>query len=137
MSAVTAVRPLRRRSLERTGMTPEQELELLVAEQQKDDTYYVDRHPGEISLDARGPGGTGSTISDYVGVDEEGDLVIFGAPRGSLRRVLGATPSFADPRSITHGTIYSYRRLGCKCSPCRAAQAKAVSEYRANRRAES
>lgn len=108
-------------------MTPEQELELLVSEQQADDTYFVDRPPFVISLDAPAPHGEG-TVADYVGRDEEGELVSF----------IGATsPALSDVRSIKHGTIYAYRRLECRCRKCRTAQSEAVAAYRARRRAES
>lgn len=112
-------------------MTPEEELELLIAEQQHDDTYFIDRREGEISLDAPTPDRT-RTIHDLIGVDEDGEVVTF------LRNAahLNYSP-LRDPRQTVHGTIYAYRRLRCKCAPCKAAQAKAVREYRARRRAGS
>lgn len=131
MSAVlTASRPLRRRSLERTAMTPEEELGLLIAEQQRDDTHFVNRHEGEISMDAPAPNGEG-VIGDLIGIDEDGEILTFGLRPG---RALADTPK--RMREAEHGTIYTYRRLGCKCAPCRAAQTKAVSEYRARRKGE-
>lgn len=123
MQAV-ATRP-RRRTLERTAMTPEQELELLIAEQQADDTYFIDRPAGEISLDAPSPDGR-STISDLIGVDEEGNLVVFFRPHSDTA---------FDVQKMQHGTIYGYRRLRCRCFRCTTAQAIAVADYRARRKA--
>lgn len=122
MSAL-AVAPLTRRTLERRGMTPEQELELLINEQQADDTFYVDRPSGEISLDAPAPHGEG-TIGDLLAYDEEGELLVM--------LPLPATPPLADANQ--HGTIYSYKRLSCRCLKCKAAQASFMREYRARKK---
>lgn len=126
MAVATAVRPRRRRSLERMAMTPEQELELLIAEQHADDTYYVDRHEGEISLDAPSPDGH-STLGDMIGVDEDGELIVFFSAHSGT--------AFDTQRS-QHGSLYGYRRLGCRCAPCKRANATYMREYRAARRAE-
>lgn len=124
MSVATfAAKPPSRRMLERMGMTPEQELELLIREQQKDDTYFIDRPAGEVSLDARAPGGSG-TVADLIGVDEDG-MVFLGESLGSS--------CFADPRLVPHGTLGGYTNHRCRCTPCR----RANTEYRRRRRAES
>lgn len=108
-------------------MTPEQELELLINEQQKDDTYYVDRPSGEISLDAPTPDGV-ATMGDLVGIDDEGEItVFFRPPPGAL----------FENQGPQHGTIYAYRRLRCRCVKCKKAQSTAVAEYRARRKTES
>lgn len=148
MATPTLARPpLRRRSLERTAMTPEQELELLIAEQQADDTYFIDRPSHIISLDAPAPHGEGA-IGDLIGfdpwpaidsmIDAGLDPLDYDLDSDELLVMLPlpATPPLADVSQ--HGTIYAYRRLRCRCVPCTAAQAKAVREYRASRkRAES
>jgi hypothetical protein len=57
----------------------EAELQLLAAQQERDDTYFVDRRHGEISLDASGP--NGGTVGDLIGVDPEtGDVVSYLRP---------------------------------------------------------
>ena len=126
MSTLAAA-PLRRRTLERQGMTPEQELELLVREQQADDTYFIDRKEGEISLNAPTPDGRVS-MGDLIGVGEEGETLVFFRPHSDTR---------FDDQKTQHGTIYGYRRLRCRCVPCTVAQSKAVREYRARKKAES
>ena len=107
-------------------MTPEQELELLIAEQQADDTYYVDRREGEVSLDAPSPDGK-SSLGDLIGVDEDGELIVFFRPYSDTA---------FDTQKSQHGTLYGYRRLGCRCVPCKRANACYMREYRAARRAE-
>lgn len=121
--ATLAAKPPSRRTLERMGMTPEQELELLIREQQKDDTHFIDRPAGEVSLDARAPDGTG-TVADLIGISEDG--VIF------LAESLG-THGLADPRLVPHGTLGGYTNHRCHCGPCRQAN----TEYRRKKRAES
>lgn len=124
--AMTACRQARR-ALERTAMTPEQELELLIAEQQADDTYYVDRPAGEISLDAPAPSGDG-TLGDLVGYDDSGELVCF-APVPRASSPIG--------NAGQHGTIYAYMRLRCRCAPCTDANSSYMRMYRARKRAQS
>lgn len=121
--ATLAAKPPSRRMLERMGMNPEQELELLIREQQKDDTYFVDRPAGEISLDAPAPD-RGGTVADLIGVTEDG--VIF------LGESLGIS-GLADPRRVPHGTLGGYTNHRCRCVPCR----KANTAYRRRKRAES
>lgn len=120
--AVLAAKPLSRRMLERMGMTPEQELELLIREQQKDDNYFIDRPAGEVSLDAPAPDHSG-TVSDLIGVDEDGRIF--------LGESLGNS-CLADPRVIPHGTLGGYTNHRCRCTPCRQAN----TEYRRKKRAE-
>ena len=109
--ATLAAKPPSRRMLERTGMTPEQELELLIREQQKDDTYFIDRPAGEVSLDAPAPDHSGS-VSDLIGVDEDG-YIFLGESLGNS--------GLADPRVIPHGTLGGYTNHRCHCGPCRQA----------------
>lgn len=123
--AAPAAKPLSRRTLERSGMTPEQELELLIAEQKRDDTDRVDRPSFVISLDAPTPDGK-STMLDLVGYDEDGQLVSF----------IPGTRDCYDPRAITHGTRGAYTKFGCKCPPCRKANSDYIAEYRARRKSE-
>lgn len=120
--ATLAAKPLSRRMLERKGMTPEEELELLIREQQKDDTYFIDRPAGEVSLDAPAPDRAG-TVADLIGVDENG--VIF------LGESLGVH-GLVDPRLVPHGTLGGYTNHRCRCTPCRHAN----TEYRRRKRAE-
>jgi hypothetical protein len=108
-------------------MTPEEELELLIAEQQADDTFFVDRPAGEISLDAPAPNGEG-TIGDMIGYDEEGELAVF-MPLPPASSPIG--------NASQHGTIYAYKRLECRCVPCKAANAAYLAAYRKRRRDES
>ena len=131
--ATLAAKPPSRRMLERTGMTPEQELELLIREQQKDDTYFIDRHTGEISIDAPAPDGYG-TMADLLGVGEDGAVFI-----GDCRHAERGGPSvrlgfqgLADPQQIPHGTLGGYTNHRCRCKPCRQAN----TEYRRKKRAE-
>jgi hypothetical protein len=122
-AAVMAPRAPRRRTLERMGMTPEQELELLIREQEADDTFYVDRPSHIISIDAPSPTGEG-TLADLIGYDPETgeQLVCFPLP---------ATPPLAN--ASQHGTEYAYNRLGCKCAPCREAAASGRRARRARK----
>lgn len=123
MSAVVmAPRAPRRRTLERTGMTPEQELELLIREQEADDTFYVDRPSHIISLDASSPAGEG-TLADLIGYDPETGEQIVCFP-------LPATPPLAN--ADQHGTNYAYMNLKCRCRPCKDANSSYMREYRRN-----
>lgn len=101
--------------LEVNGMTHKEELELLMQEQQADDTPRIIPQENTVSL----------SIGDLVGVDEEGAVISFFKPSNDHAFMTGGTP---------HGTIYAYRRLKCKCDACKAAQAKSVREYRAARK---
>lgn len=130
MSAATmAAAPLRRRALERKGMTPEEELDLLIREQQADDTYFIGRPEGDISLDVPAPGGC-DYIRDLIGVDEDGELFIGSAARSSISPIKVRLGSGGVLGSVRHGTIYGYRRQRCRCCKCRKAQADSVREYR-------
>lgn len=127
MSALAlAPRALKRRTLERMGMTPEQELELLIAEQQADDTYFIDRPSHIISIDAPAPNGEG-TIGDLIGYDPDTEELITAFP-------LPPTPPMAN--ASQHGSIYAYARLKCRCRPCKDAKATYEREKR-QQRAES
>lgn len=122
MLAATVARPRRRRSLERATMTPEEELELLVAEQQADDTHFIRKQLGEISYDGPAPRLDGN-VEDYVGVDEDGAFVSF---------LVGAGESLFSV-NVPHATFNAYNNLKCRCLKCR----KFMTEYRRLRRAES
>lgn len=103
-------------------MTPEQELELLIAEQATDDTYFIGKPAGEIGWDGPAPGSrNGGNVEDFVGVDLEGEIVSF-LPRPE-ESVFGV--------SLAHGTRSTYENLRCRCLACRAANAA----YRRQRRA--
>lgn len=120
MSAVTTAKRLSRRSLERQGMTPEEELELLIAEQQADDTHIIRKPLNELSLDAPAPGGLG-LVSDFIGVDEDGEIISF------LPREEGLIAG----SKIPHGTRGGYTNYRCRCNPCRSANAEYVRARRA------
>jgi hypothetical protein len=148
MSAATAIAPPRRRTLERTGMTPEQELELLISEQRADDTHYVDVPGSQVSLDSPAPSGEGGTIGDeMIGRDpwdlvdacidlglEPAEVAFSGDLVDNMPLRRGGV--LTDPRKINHGTINGYTNHKCKCAHCRGAWAKYLREYRAARRAE-
>jgi hypothetical protein len=109
----------------RALMTPEEELELLIAEQTADDTTFVYPDPNVISLDA--PSGFG-TIGDLIGTDEHGEVICFFHPREA---------TLFDAQKSQHGTIYGYMKLRCRCVLCSAANAKYHREYRARKREQS
>lgn len=119
MSAVQAEQPLRRRALERQGLTPEVELQLLIQEQQADDVYFVGKQPKVVSLDSPAPKGDG-VVSDFVGVIE-GQIVSF-LPRGEESLFL---------ISVNHASFDAYNNKGCRCRQCKTFMA----EYRRQKRA--
>lgn len=108
-------------------MTPEEELELLIEQQRKDDTYRVwhESHV-DFSLDDPLSNGIKGTIGDFVGLDEDGFAKVF---RSRWRgRVMGP----GHPGQ--HGLQTTYTNHGCRCPLCRTAQAAYQSEwYRKNR----
>jgi len=115
-----AVAPLRRRALERKGMTPEEELELLIQEQARDDETWIIRHPENIaSLDSPRMGGEG-TNHDFIGVDEDGHIFSF----------LENPISPWAHNSLKHG-YGGYTKYGCRCRKCKDGNAA----YRRARRA--
>jgi hypothetical protein len=125
--AALAEAPLRRRALERQGMTEEMELKLLIQEQEADDVFFVSRPPKEVSLDAPF-GSKGKTmirgsvfLSDFVGVTEDGALISF-LPRSEESVFLV---------SFKHCTFDAYNNHGCRCRPCKSFMA----EYRRQKRA--
>ena len=139
---------LSRRTLERTGMTREQELELLMQEQAADDTPYLTTPGWQVSLDAPvddGHGTASSVGAEMVGRDPwplveaavdlrldpaelayAGDLVDYLPPRRG--------EALSDPRKIPHGTAGGYTNHKCKCSRCRGAYAALRRQGRAARR---
>ena len=140
--AVTATRPRRLTALERTSMTPEQELERLIAEQEADDTHYVDSRGSQVSLDAPWAGGT--VGSEVIGrdpwelVDDAVDLGLDPtelAFRGSLADLRPHRSAFANTGETIHGTANAYTNQKCRCEVCSAAWAKYMREYRASRKA--
>jgi hypothetical protein len=121
MSAL-AEAPLRRRALERSGMTPEQELELLIQEQAADDTYFVRKAAGECQLD----GG----VSELVGVTYDFDSFDSEA-QGEVISYLPREEDSLFSSHVKHGLRSTYTNLKCKCVACRAAE----SAYQRERRA--
>jgi hypothetical protein len=151
-AAVMAPRAPRRRTLERMGMTPEQELELLIREQEADDTHYVDVPGWQVSLDASAPSGEGGTIGDeLIGrdpwelVDSAIDLGLNPAPLAYSGDLVDSMPprrgllvgGLIDPLNIPHATAGGYQNHKCRCVPCTAAWATYKRERRVARRAES
>jgi hypothetical protein len=120
MSAVEAVKPLRRRALERQGMTREQELELLVQEQQADDIYAISRPAREISFDAPSSTRSWLSVGNFI-AEVDGQVVSF-LPRRqeSLFFV-----------SFKHASFDAYNNHGCRCRPCK----NFMAEYRRAKRA--
>lgn len=126
MSVVEAVKPLRRRALERQGMTEEIELQLLIQEQEADDVFFISRPQREESLD--GPvraggrlGGAIGAVSEYIGVTDEGEIVSF-LPRSNDSLFLVR---------INHATFDAYNNHSCRCRLCKSFMA----EYRRQKRA--
>jgi hypothetical protein len=118
MSVVEATKPLRRRALERQGMTEEVELELLIQEQEVDDVYWISRPPKEVSFD--GPAPQWGLVSDFV-AEIEGEVVSF-LPRSDESVFLV---------SFKHSTFDAYNNHGCRCRPCKSFMAG----YRRQKRA--
>lgn len=128
--AALAEAPLRRRALERKGMTPEEELDLLIREQTADDTHFVARNPRDISLDTTSPNGDLS-LADLIGVNEDGEVVVFDVrATNGRRRPMGQRGSLCDLSQVPHGTLGGYNNHKCRCVKCRAA----VCEYRRKQR---
>lgn len=96
-------------------MTPEQELELLIREQEADDTYFIDRPADHVSLDV---------VRDLIMVDPETGELIVDFP-------LPPTPPLANAHQ--HGTNYGYMHLKCRCRPCKDANSSYMREYRRSR----
>ena len=133
--AATAVRP-RLSARAKADMTPEQELEYLIAEQAADDTYRLDPRGGDISLDA---------AADAIGYDpwdlvdaaidlglEPAEVAYAGELVNTLRPRRGDI--LVDPSKTPHGTHNAYRNYKCRCPKCRAAWAAYVRERRAAQR---
>jgi hypothetical protein len=100
-------------------VTPEEELELLIEEQRRDDTHIVRPERGyAFSLDAPTPDGDG-VLGDCVGVDADGEIVcLLPRRRGD---VMGHIP---------HGTTGGYTNHRCRCRRCRDAHAAYMRAYR-------
>jgi hypothetical protein len=148
--AALATRPRRLTALERTLMTPEQELERLILEQEADDIYWVRPQDSGVSLDmsymSQVHDGPPRLVGEMVGRDPwdlvdaaidlgldptelafAGDLVDCLQPRrGDV---------LTDPRNTDHGTINAYANAKCRCLKCRAANAQYMRDYRAARKA--
>jgi hypothetical protein len=155
MAALTAARPRRLTALERMAMTPEQELERLVAEQEADDTHYQitsgTAYEWQVSLDALAPTGDGGTIgAELVGRDpwdlvdacidiglDPAEVAYSGDISHTLprRRGLLAGGGLIDPTQIPHATAGGYQNHKCRCRPCKTAWATYSRERRAARRA--
>ena len=85
------------------------ELDRLVAEQQQDDTGVIKpEFPGtQVPLT--------ETLANHIGMDADGEIVTF-FPRPPKGVLLTGTAKW-------HGTYGGYKRYGCRCEPCRAANA--------------
>jgi len=117
--AALAEAPLRRRALEKQGMTREQELELLIQEQQADDIYTVSSGiSGRISLD--GSVSSGEPVSELVGIVDGQILSFLPRSRESLFLV-----------SLKHASFDAYNNKGCRCRQCK----NFMAEYRRAKRA--
>lgn len=141
----TATRPAR------APLTPEQELELLVAAQEADDTHRIQtpNSSWQVSLDAPDPNGEGSIGAELVGRDPWGlvdDCIDLGldpsevAYSGELvdtvpsgRGLLGG--GLIDATQIPHGTAGGYQNHKCRCIPCTNAWATYKRERRAAKKA--
>jgi hypothetical protein len=129
MSVVKATKPLRRRALERQGMTEEVELELLIQEQQVDDTDFVRPQEGlrVVSFDSPAPligmhtSHAEDAVANFVSVNEDGEIVSF-LPRSAESVFLV---------SFKHSTFDAYNNHGCRCRQCKFFMA----EYRRQKRA--
>lgn len=123
-------------------MTREQELELLIKEQQKDDaTLVVYPEPGHpkgtsvIPLDKMtGEKGKEPLADRICGVEydlEDGDDV------GHIVTFFGGAQRGHSLRQIEHGTANGYGNQGCRCARCRrAATTYVVALQRKARRRE-
>jgi hypothetical protein len=148
-------RPRRLTALERATLSPEHELELLIAEQEHDErrSSWADTPPWQWSLDApstAADGMSGTVGADLVGRDPwelvdsaidlgldpgevaySGDIVDSTPPSRGLLRGRG----LIDSRSIPHGTAGGYQNHKCRCIPCTNAWATYKRERRAARKA--
>jgi hypothetical protein len=131
MSTATATRPSRR-TLERRGMTPDEELELLIAEQQADDVYFVRKPLGEISLEAPAPGGFEGSVSDYIGLEFDFDAFDPDAS-GEVVSYLPRSEESLFAVGFPHGTFNAYNNHKCRCTKCKSF----FADYRRRKRAES
>ena len=111
-------------------MTPEEELEQLIAEQKADDTHIVrpDRQARYgYSLDAtwqNSDSGGETSFANVIGVDMEGEVVSF------IKHRKG---SILTGSAEWHGTEDGYSNHLCRCARCRAANAAANRRRKANR----
>lgn len=140
MTVATMARPRGRRRYRTDGMSREEELQALIAEQQADDTQFIDRPDHVISLDALAPK-QDATIGDLIGYHE---VYFKGDPEsehatgdGGLIAFLSLPASPPLGNAKQHGTNYGYMRMKCRCARCKEANAKYMREYRARKRAES
>lgn len=130
-------------------MTREEELELLIAEQERDDTSFISTPTMQVSLDAPvlGTDGPSTVGAEFVGrdpwelVDAAIDLGLDPAEvaySGTLvDHVSQRGEALADPRKIAHGTLHGYTRQKCKCARCKGAMAAWKKQRRAELRAQS
>lgn len=133
MSTATLAPPaLKRRTLERTGMTPEQELELLISEQAADNVFFIRKPAGEISLDGPAPGGQDGHVVDFLGVEYDFDAFDPDA-QGELVDFLPREEQSLFAVGIPHGTWSTYVNRKCRCRPC----TDAAAAYFRQRRAEA
>lgn len=145
MSAVLTPRRRRYTALERETMTPEQVLDLLIAEQEADDTHRAHVPAAQVSLDApvtdrTGGYDEGTVGSELLGYDPWGlvdaaiDLNIDPSALAYSGDLVSGIrlPGLVDVR---HGTLTGYRKQGCRCPKCRKANSEHVAAYRARKAA--
>ena len=146
----TAVRPRKPSAQARASMTPEQELEYLIADQAADDTARLSTPGGQVSLNATtvGPGGVLLEVQELIEYDpwelvdaaidlalDPGEVAYRGPVTSHLRRRRGDT--LVDPRKIPHGTPGGYQNHGCRLVCCRTAWAEYTRDRRAAKRPEA
>lgn len=95
----------------------ETELDRLIAEQNRDDT-------DTISPEFRNQVPLTSGLANCVGY-EDGQIVTF-YPRPPKGTLLIGTATY-------HGTRSGYKNHGCRCAPCKGANAAYIKEYRGRR----
>lgn len=116
-------------------MTREEELELLIEEQRKDDAakiVYPDVNGQSYAGSLNHETSEGATYQDSLGV-----IVDFGTGEEEvvsfLTRRRGDVLGFAA--RLEHGLASSYQR-GCHCDKCKAASAAAMRDWRGRKKAE-
>jgi hypothetical protein len=100
-------------------MTRDEELAQLVAEQEADDTNVVQPDHGQVDIDP---------LANFLSQDEDGNVVCHLRPeKGTVLR-----PPITGSEQW-HGTRSGYTNHGCRCVPCRGANAEYMRERRRDR----